>query len=111
MTDYEPQIIKQNRGPRIEFDGRMIGEMSTRSDGDLHWIENTLWETPSGKWVLEIRKCSDKEGQQDFAEAHVFDQADDMERKIAVVDALNWEFKAQQWVKKKLGWKLIRRVE
>lgn len=110
MDDFNPIRIKQNRGPTLEFDGRLIAEMSTFREGKSAWNENALWETPSGKWVLEIRQCSDREGQMDFVDAHVFDQADMGERQIAVMDALNWEFGVQRWAKK-MGWELARRVD
>lgn len=110
MEGFTPQRIRQNRGPTLEFDGRLISDMSTHQAGKMSWNENALWETPGGKWILEIRKCSDREGQQDFATAVVFDQDHDLERKIAVMDALEWVFPAQHWAKR-MGWNLVKRID
>lgn len=110
MSEYSFQRIIPNRGPTLEFNGKIIGEMTTFEDGKASWNEDTLWETPASKWILEVRKCSDHVGHEDMVDVYVFEQADDLERKIAVLDALKWVYPAQDWAKR-MGWKLVKRID
>lgn len=111
MTEYTPQSITQNRGPVIEFHGRELDEFTTQKPNQpgRAWTEVTLWETRGGNWVLEVINCSDREGQQDFPDAHVLDQPDMQERIFAAMEIMGWSGYARKMAKR-LGWSLVREV-
>lgn len=67
---FTREKIACNRGPTYEFWGKLLGEHTTNPKGDrTKWTEIRLWETPSGKWVVESAGCSDEPGHVDIADA------------------------------------------
>ena len=110
--EYTPQSITQNRGPIVEFTGRALDEYSTQKPGQSNraWTEVTLWETCAHNWVLEVINCSDRDDQQDFADAHILDQGDMQERIFAAMSILGWSGYARKMAKR-LGWSLVVEVD
>lgn len=109
QANFTPQRIRANKGPVVEFDGRELGGFSTPQAEGGAWTEAVLWETRAGNWILEVRNCSDREGQMDFIDAYVLDQEDILERQVKVMNILKWSRYARD-LKKRLGWDMVRRV-
>lgn len=109
-SEFTPQKIVANKGPTLQFDGKLLIEYSTDPKKQkVRWTELRLWETPSGAWIMESVGCSDDEAQVDIFDAEVF-RGEVGERPIAVMDWLGWSYPARA-IAKKMGWNLIVRVD
>ena len=103
---YEVVEIVQDRGPTIEFHGKLLGsaEFDTRKGGR---VEMELWQTRGGGIVGIITHG-------DHVSAKAFDLGDyqgEMALRFAVMDFFAWDVRARSMVTKKLGWSLRKDVE
>lgn len=112
MTEYAKETIKQTRGPRIEFGGRLLCEDDS---GPVHM---EVWETKGGALVavtsanmhdgrdgLDVRAKVVNRGWCSTVNAEMDQQI----MRFAVMDHFNWDNRARSMVKK-IGWKLVQEV-
>lgn len=108
--EYAPQEIRCDKGPIVRFDGRVLAEHTTNPKGNRdRWVELRVWATPAGAWIVETVSCSDKQEEQDFANAlvldHVSDLKDPRSRPIRAMDWMGWSNPARA-LASKLDWDL-----
>ena len=76
MDDYQPVTIKQNRGPMLEFEGRLLASdtFEVRRDGTKLTME--IWETRGGALIAVTRGEAMQGGEvRDIVEAKVVERA------------------------------------
>lgn len=110
--EFTPQRVANTRGPTYKFNGKLLGDYSTNPDGRKdRWQEVELWETPAGAWVAVLKGCSDRGREQDIVSATVIEPGgSDLERRIAVLDAMDWTPAARR-LAQSLGWKFIVEID
>jgi hypothetical protein len=84
----KPVKIKQNRGPTLKFEGRLIA--------------STEWEARDSLMTFD-------DGRGDYVSAGVIEPADEDEMRFAVLGFWDWTHHARAMVKK-LGWSLVREI-
>jgi hypothetical protein len=112
MTEDLARVtIRQTKGEKLKFVGRLVDRMSTDEPGKDRWQEMELWETPAGTWIAVLRLCSDLDREQDFVSARVIPaDLQPLERQLAAMDAWEWSLAARIFARKELKWKMEREV-
>lgn len=110
--------IKQNRGPMLKFEGRLLAETewSTR-DGQMR-LE--IWQTRGGALIPVTRSIfNDKRRgitsasvvEPEAASLSPNDLQETAAMRFAVMDHFDWTDAARSMVREQLGWKLTQVVE
>lgn len=116
MTEYSLKVIRQTRGPKIRFNGKLI---ASDYDGPL---DLEIWQSEGGALIPVT--IGEMRGQDDVRaeviESPTLDGSSlmlDREMKMrdkamhfAVMDFFNWDNRARSMVKEQLGWNLVREV-
>lgn len=108
--EYERVEIEQDRGPVVEFNGRLLAENKFTTHERLE-MALEIWETQGG--ALVAVSASTLPGQPDSEDARVTvvpPQDDVQAMRFAVMQAFNWENRARTMARK-LGWSLRTEVE
>jgi predicted RNase H-like HicB family nuclease len=110
-AEYENVEIVQDRGPAIEFSGRLLCETSFETRGGRP-LEITLevWETRGGALVaVSSSTLPGESGREDARALVVPPHPNEQEMHFAVMDFYQWENRARSMVRK-IGWKLRLKV-
>ena len=105
MTDndeYEPVKISQTRGPRLEFEGKLLCE------DDSGPVSLEIWQTRGGAYVAVTE--APMRGDQMDTRATVVEPGEEQAMRLAVMDAFDWENRARSMVRKQLKWQLVQEV-
>jgi hypothetical protein len=132
------QEIRQSHGPKIRFNGRLLAQVTMNTDGTKDtWFEAELWETVGGSWIVVsiYRTGTAGHRHRESVEATVIEPpvildtmslvfpaqrkpdseiaaerlARDIDRKCAVMDALEWAPCAHK-IRRAMKWKLVKEV-
>lgn len=111
MDDYQPVEIKQNRGPMLEFEGRLLCATSFPVHAKGMTIDLELWETRGGSMVAASFSTPDNGEARTLGEARVIGPGpDEQARRFAAMDQFEWNDRARSMVRKQLKWKLSRTI-
>lgn len=115
-ADYSENVrIKQNRGPTIEFKGKLLAstEWETR-DGQMR-LE--LYQSRGGA-LIPVTRTDFEDGRRALVSASVIESDPNVpevnreaDMRFAVLDHFDWNDRAKSMVRQQLGWKLTQVVE
>lgn len=111
-VEYERVEIVQNRGPTVEFSGKLLAEtiFQTRGHKPLS-ILLQIYETAGGALIAASTSVPVNEVGGEDARVTVVPRQDDVQAmRFAVMDAFQWELRARSMMRK-LGWSLRMDVE
>ena len=105
--------IRQQRGPVIEFTGRMLCEGSATINGrETLDLALEVWETRGGALVAVSASTLSGESGREEERALVVPASDDAQAmRFAVMDFFGWRQEAKRMVRKQLDWQLQVEVE
>lgn len=103
---YEPRTIKQSRGPRIKFVGRLLGgeQWTTKGARPMDMMIE-VWETQGGALVATSSTVPADSGGFEDLRAAVFEGEDEQAKRLGVMDFFEWDNRARQMAKR-LGWSM-----
>lgn len=111
--EYERIELVQDRGPTVEFTGKLLCETSfvTRGDDPLRY-DLEIYQTAGGALVA-ARHVIRQQGREDpRTDLLVVEAQDDLlAMRLAVMDFFKWDLRARSMVRKALGWSLKVEVE
>lgn len=109
--EYTAQRISQDKGPTLNFSGKLVGEWTHRhTEDDQRWFDGEVWLTKGGAYIAVIYARSDREGERDLAYALAVEPSDDeFARRCEVMEFFNWRPHARAMAKK-MDWKLERDI-
>mgnify|MGYP007106206929 CR=1 FL=1 len=106
LADYEPRTVKQTRGPRIKFLGKLLeGEQwTTKGHRPLDMLLE-VWQTPAGALVATSSSVPVDGGGIEDLRAFVADSGVEAARDLAIMDFFDWDNHARTMAKR-LGWSM-----
>lgn len=110
--EYEMVEIAQDRGPVVEFTGRLLAETSFETKrGQPLTMTLEIWETQGGALVAVSASTLPGESGREDARVTVVPPQDDVQAmRFAVMEHFQYENRARSMVRK-LGWSLRQEVE
>lgn len=102
MTEYSLKVIRQTRGPKIRFNGKLI---ASDYDGPL---DLEIWQSEGGALITVT--IGEMRGREDVRAEVVEPMENEQAMHFAVMDHFNWDNRARTMVKEQLGWNLVREV-
>lgn len=103
--DMIDQHVRPSFGPALRFIGRCIYEYEAERAVRQKYV--AVFETVGGALVAELHFL-DRDGHE-VSKAEAFDQADMLDRQIALMDFLGWSITARKMAKQ-MGWILERTI-
>ena len=109
---FERIEIAQINGPRLEFTGRLLCDVSLPENRAGLMVVFELYETAGGAMVaVSASNLADGSGHED-ERATVIPPSDDVQAmRFAAMDAFGWRTEAKKMVRTALGWDLRVEVE
>jgi hypothetical protein len=127
LAEFEPVKIKQNRGPTLEFQGKLL--CSTDWDARENLMRLELWMTKGGALIPVTRSVSFSD-KRDLVSAAVIEPQttskleerdgetwctgyiilNEQEMRFACLDFWDWTDRARSMVREQLGWSLKQQV-
>lgn len=111
--EYERIELVQDRGPTIEFTGKLLCETSfiTRGEDPLRY-ELEIYQTAGGALVCARYVTPEQSRAEPRTDLLVVEREDDvLAMRLAVMEFFKWDLRARSMVRKALGWSLKVEVE
>jgi len=78
MEEMKEIVVKRDGERDLAFVGRLIASESTRTNNSSRWNDYSVYKTKSGKYVFSDRFHSMWEGEDDLANAGVYNSLEEL---------------------------------